>query len=182
MVLLPCLLTHYAVSYLVSSRFVKKRLAAIMAFVGLLPDIDVFLGVHRWATHSIVPPLIAILVLLALRRSVLRRYSRGTLLALLSLLLYTLHPVMDVFTAPTPLFWPLTDSAYGVYLDVEGFVASKSILLKPTVIIEVEPMNSVPKPVVEGPVASTTGIIIAIAVALYELLELLKRSCESPRS
>ena len=52
---MPDALAHYAVSYLVASRVTKHKYALFIALIGLLPDIDVLLRVHRWVTHSIVP-------------------------------------------------------------------------------------------------------------------------------
>jgi len=52
---MPDALAHYAVSYLVASRVTKHKYALFIALIGLLPDIDVLLKVHRWVTHSIVP-------------------------------------------------------------------------------------------------------------------------------
>jgi hypothetical protein len=49
---MPDLLTHYMASYLVARALVGPRRALLLAFVGLLPDVDALLLVHRWVTHS----------------------------------------------------------------------------------------------------------------------------------
>ena len=52
---MPDALAHYAVSYLVASKVTKPKYSLLRALIGLLPDIDVPLRVHRWVTHSVVP-------------------------------------------------------------------------------------------------------------------------------
>ncbi|MGC8983278.1 MAG: hypothetical protein ACP5KA_05990, partial [Desulfurococcaceae archaeon] len=51
---MPDLATHYALSYLVASRALSRREALLVAFIGLLPDVDALLRIHRWVTHSLV--------------------------------------------------------------------------------------------------------------------------------
>lgn len=54
---MPDLLAHYITSYLVALRLVNsKRKALLIAFFGLVPDIDVFFHVHRYISRSILPP------------------------------------------------------------------------------------------------------------------------------
>ncbi len=56
---MPDLLTHYMASYLVARALVGPRRALLLAFVGLLPDVDALLLVHRWVTHSVPVELLA---------------------------------------------------------------------------------------------------------------------------
>jgi len=81
---MPDILAHYALSYLVASRVAKPRYALFIALIGLLPDVDMLLRIHRWAIHSLVPvALIAsvtALILLYTKRSYLKHLSLATLL------------------------------------------------------------------------------------------------------
>jgi len=169
---LPDLLTHYAVSYLVSSRFASARYSIVLALVGLLPDLDALIGVHRGATHSLI-----IAGLIGLMAALLVRYTKPgyTWIPLLALTLYALHIVLDVFTAPTPLLYPLTSNSYMVSIGVNGFVAGGQISVKPQIALVSEPVDFTPRQVVEGPVVSGAGVIVAIGIGIALLAEKLPR-------
>jgi len=47
---MPDLLTHYATSLLIATRALPLRHALLFALVGLLPDVDALLKIHRSAT------------------------------------------------------------------------------------------------------------------------------------
>jgi membrane-bound metal-dependent hydrolase YbcI (DUF457 family) len=113
---MPDPLTHYLVSYLISSRVAKLKYSLLIALAGLLPDIDVVFRIHRWVTHSLIVVLAtltpALLAIYAFRREYLR-------LATLTTALYTL-------TAPTPALWPLTQSIQ-VRFEVTGTINNNEI-------------------------------------------------------
>ena len=157
---MPDLLTHYAVSFLISSRVYSIRRSAIIAFIGLLPDVDALLRIHRWATHSLILAIAGGLMLAALL-TLLGRKSLKILY--LSIALYIIHIIMDIFTAPTPLLWPLTGDAYTISLEVDGSVSSKGIAVIPLIELSREGVNFTQREVIEGPIASPTGVIISIA-------------------
>ncbi|MCX8137660.1 hypothetical protein [Pyrobaculum aerophilum] len=156
---MPDLLAHYAAGLLVASRFVDVRRAFLLAFIGLLPDVDALFGAHRWVTHSLV--LTAPLLLAAFRRRALA----------LGVLLYALHIVMDVFTAPTPVLWPISSVAYQLRVDVEGFSDGRSIGVVPALGIVAEPADFSFGKMVEGPVISPTGAVLALLVVFILLAE-----------
>ena len=110
---MPDTLAHYALSYLVASRMVKPRYAVLFAPIGLLPDVDTVLRIHRWITHSLVLVMTVILV-----ASIPLLYMNYKYLEYLVLTptLYILHIVLDTFTASTPILWPITKpSIYAGY-------------------------------------------------------------------
>jgi len=88
---MPDLLTHYATSLLIATRALPLRHAALLALVGLLPDVDALFKIHRSATHSLL------LVAAAAAIPALRRRAKHAALAI-----YALYIVLDVLTAPTP--------------------------------------------------------------------------------
>ena len=164
---MPDLLAHYLVSYLTARTIVKPRYALIIAFVGLLPDVDALLGVHRWVTHSVLVALLASTPLLALAYLSGGRYVR---VVLLSLLLYTLHIVLDVFTGPTPILYPLTDSLW-IEVEVNGSSTTTGITITPRITLETVKPDFTRQSVIEGPVVSETGIILAIVTLLTLILD-----------
>uniref|UniRef100_A0A7J3Z5T6 Metal-dependent hydrolase n=1 Tax=Ignisphaera aggregans TaxID=334771 RepID=A0A7J3Z5T6_9CREN len=166
---MPDLLAHYLVSYLIARTIVEPRYALIIAFVGLFPDVDALLGVHRWVTHSVLVALLASTPLLALAYLSGGRYVKVVLLALL---LYTLHLVLDLFTGPTPILYPLVGSIW-VKLKVIGLYSDTGIALTPRVTVETTKPDFTPQPAIEGPIVSEVGIILAVVTALVLVLEYL---------
>jgi len=154
----PDALTHYAASLLVASRAAKLRLAALIALVGLLPDLDVVLGIHRWITHSlVVAAALSAAALLAARRIGPQAFRY----AALACALYALHLAFDALTAPTPLLWPLAGEAYMVSLRLDGALAAGGVALVPRVAVVREAVDFTPRPL-EGPIVSAGGVIMAV--------------------
>ena len=170
---MPDALAHYAVSYLVASRVTKPKYALFIALIGLLPDIDVLLRVHRWVTHSLIP-----VALVASATAVILLHTRRNYLKhlILATTLYTLHIVLDVFVAPTPLLWPITNQAYMLQVGIDGIITTNSIDITPQANIVVEQADFTPRPTIEGPIISPTGLIIAIGVAAVLLAEHLAKT------
>ncbi|RLG79467.1 MAG: hypothetical protein DRO13_06005 [Thermoprotei archaeon] len=125
---MPDALAHYAISYLVASRVTKPKYALFIALIGLLPDVDVLLRIHRWVTHSLVPVALAAsataVILLYTKRSYLKHLALATTL-------YTLHIALDIFVAPTPLLWPLTNQAYMLETGIYGAITTNGIYINP---------------------------------------------------
>jgi len=166
---LPDLLTHYAVSHLVSSRFTSTRYSIVVALVGLLPDIDALIGVHRWITHSLI---VALLAWLAATLVVYYTRPGYVWIPLLALSLYILHNiVLDAFTAPTPLLYPLTGSSYMVSIGVNASIAGGIVSVKPEATLLSEPVDFTPRQAVEGPVISEAGVIVATSIGVAILAE-----------
>ncbi len=164
---MPDLLTHYAVSYLVASRVIGRRRALLLAFTGLAPDVDALLGLHRWATHSLLLTAAA-----AAAAALVPWGGRGRPLLLLAMLLYGLHIILDTFTAPTPLLWPLTAAAYAVHIGVTVAVGGYRLPdISPRLGVTVAAMPA-SHGLVEGPAVDTMGIVVAVAVAVATALEL----------
>ena len=165
---MPDLLTHYATSYLVASRLATSRKEALLvAFFGLVPDLDIFFHAHRYISHSIFLPIAFLLVALMQRSPGWRR-----LLLTLSLL-YALHLTLDIFTAPLPLFAPLSSTAYMVHLGIVGRVGLEPSIRWNASVETVELAHGMT--VSEGPIASATGAIVLVAVLFYELADRLKK-------
>jgi len=163
---MPDLLTHYATSLLIATRALPLRHALLFALVGLLPDVDALLKIHRSATHSLVLVAAAALAIPALRRHAKH--------AALALAIYALHIVLDVFTAPTPALWPLAGESYAITIKVDGTVADK-IAIAPHVEINAEPTHFTRVQAVEGPIVSTTGLVVATTTATLLATEYINR-------
>ncbi len=170
---MPDLLTHYAISYLIASRIVKPKYALVIAIAGILPDIDALLRVHRWITHSLVLVIIVSLVLFLFSKlTTINKHTYHVIL--LFILLYALHIVLDIFTGPTPILWPLTMSSYAVTMSICGTVGEAMIGVKPEVTIISTSNNFTQQQVLQGSIATDMGVIIAIGVTVTIFLEQLE--------
>jgi hypothetical protein len=168
---MPDLLTHYTASYLVAKALVGPRRALLLAFVGLLPDVDALFLVHRWVTHSIPVELLASAPLLVLTYA----YRRGYFgVAVLAVLLYTLHIVMDLLTGLTPALWPLAP-ALAVNIEVNGAYSVNGVRVTPGFEVIVGPVDFARRDSVEGPLVSETGLMLVLVVALTSLVEYASR-------
>jgi len=73
--------------------------------------------------------------------------------------------VLDLFTGPTPILYPLADFLY-IKLEVNGQYSGAGIALAPRVAVETRKPNFTPQPAVEGSIASEAGIILAVVTTL----------------
>jgi membrane-bound metal-dependent hydrolase YbcI (DUF457 family) len=163
---MPDLLTHYMASYLVARTLVEPRRALLLAFVGLLPDVDALLLVHRWVTHSIPVALLASTPLLALTYA----YRRGYVgVAVLAVLLYILHIVMDLLTGLTPALWPLTP-ALAVNIEVNGAYSVNGVRVTPGFEVVVGPVDFARRDLVEGPLVSETGLVLLVVAIVLTVV------------
>jgi hypothetical protein len=164
---MPDLLAHYIASYLVAKAIIEPRRALLLAFVGLLPDVDALLLVHRWVTHSVPVALLASTPLLVLTYA----YRRGYVgVAVLAVLLYTMHVVMDSLTGLTPIMWPLAP-ALALNIEVNGVYSVDGVKITPGFEVVVGPVDFARRDSVEGPLVSETGLMLALVVALISLAE-----------
>ena len=164
---MPDLLTHYMASYLVARALVEPRRALLLAFVGLLPDVDALLLVHRRVTHSVPVALLALAPLLVLTYA----YRRGYVgVAVLAVLLYTMHIVMDLLTGLTPIMWPLAP-ALALNIGVNGVYGVDGVKVIPGFEVVVGPVDFARRDSVEGPLVSETGLMLVLLVALISLAE-----------
>jgi len=166
---MPDLLTHYATSLLLTSRVSRVRYAVLTALIGLLPDVDSLLRIHRWFTHSLVITALATAV-----AAVIITYVNSKLLkyvVLTSAAIYTLHILLDMFTASTPIAWPLTNKAYMISIELNGAIANGGLNISLNTALVNTTADFTPKQVVEGPIVTEQGIIVAIGVGAMLILE-----------
>jgi len=144
------------------------RYALLYALIGLLPDVDVMLRIHRWVTHSLM-----VVALMAVPIVAISKYLRRDLLKylVLGLTAYTLHIVLDVFTAPTPLAWPMTGYAYMVILDVNGLLSADMLKIITNLTITIEPTDFTPRTAIEGPIITATGVVLVLTTATISITE-----------
>jgi membrane-bound metal-dependent hydrolase YbcI (DUF457 family) len=167
---MPDLLAHYVLSVLVAKTRVSAKWALLLGILGLLPDVDALLGIHRWLTHSLVVIALVATPLLAL----IRLRWRGIFgLALLALLIVALHPVIDMFTGQTPILWPLIDSVW-IRVSVNGVTSSRGVAITPSIAVITSRPSFAGREVVEGPIVAEVGAILAVVATVVLVLDYFK--------
>jgi hypothetical protein len=149
---------------------VNTKWALLLGLLGLLPDIDALLRIHRWLTHSLVVIVLVVTPLLVL---INLYWKSGLGLALLALLIVVLHPVMDVFTGLTPILWPLVDSVW-IKVSVNWAASSTGVTITPRVAVITSRPSFTQREVVEGPLVTEIGVILAVVTAVVLVLDYFK--------
>ena len=167
---MPDLLAHYALSVLVAKTRVSTKWALLLGILGLLPDIDALLRIHRWLTHS---PVVIVLTVAPLIVFTNLRWRDKLDLALLALLIVVLHPVMDVFTGQTPILWPLVDSVR-IRVSVNGMTSSRGVTITPGIAVITSRPSFTQREVVEGPIVTEVGTILAVVATVVLVLDYFK--------
>jgi len=124
------------------------------------------LRIHRWITHSLVLAALISIPLVAL--IYWRRRYFG--LALTTLLIHTLHLLLDIFTGPTPILYPLADSIW-IKIQVNGASTATGISITPSITVTTMKPDFTQREIVEGPLVTETGAILAVVTAFILLLE-----------
>jgi len=169
---MPDLLTHYVISYLIASRLFRPKYALIIAVAGLLPDVDALFRLHRWFTHSIVITAVVVIAITLITYTAHRKLLAPILTVST---LYLLHIIMDLFTAPTPILWPVISKQYMINAGLNGIISTNEVGMKPYTKITVSEVDFIPKTSIDGPIISTTGIIISLGAIALILAENIKR-------
>ena len=168
---MPDLLAHYASSVLLAKTRLGLKESLTLRLVALLPDVDALLRLHRWVTHSLTLTLAVALPLLALTYKYKRRHFET---ATLGTTIYILHIVLDLFTGPTPILYPLTDPIW-IKIQADGLYSDGGITITPRITVKTAKPDFTPQPAIEGPVVSERGIALATTTAATLLTSHLTR-------
>ena len=160
---MPDILTHYVVSYLISTRVFRFKESLVIALVGLLPDIDVLLMIHRWVSHSLLIPTSTLLLIPLITKYLGREYLKYLVV---SVILYILHIILDLFTASTPILWPINTQSYFLTIKLDGMLSDSGIRLTPNIVVNTEVSDFTRRTVLEGPLITDVGVVITIATVL----------------
>ena len=94
---------HFAIAFALAALMWRRLSSALLAgALTLLPDLDLLLGSHRSASHSLLLALLPLAISLAIRRP-----SAKHPLQVLSLALAA-HVLLDFATGFAPVLWPLS--------------------------------------------------------------------------
>ena len=125
--------SHLAISSLILYFFTGKKvrkelkekpiLFFVLSLGGIIPDLDLFLPVHRTWSHSFLFPLFIMFIVLVLQRYTDLNETRLRHIKLFAFMWLT-HIFLDITYGPLPLFYPLDNRYYdvsmGLVFDLTG--------------------------------------------------------------
>lgn len=166
---MPTLLEHIAISGLVALPIARKPKWIIsLSWIAILPDIDILLGLHRIAFHSllVLVPISTILVGVTWRW--FSSYREPALFAAFCLLS---HTMLDWLQGWVALLWPLVPLTF--WLNIQLRIAWQGQVFFPY--LETGPMIGPLEPLFEPSTASLLGpyefafFLLFITVALIKV-------------
>jgi hypothetical protein len=146
---MPTLLEHVAITGFVALAVVKKpKWALLLCWVAILPDLDIFLGLHRMVFHSLLILVPLSLAILGITYGWFPRFKEPAFIIVFALLSHTLLDWLQYWNA---LLWPLP---FAFWLNITIAILPTSPI--PTPLLLVGPMIA-PLEVLTVP---TTGTLV----------------------
>ena len=154
------LLLHYTLplailSYTLNFRRDYKKILAV-SILGIIPDFDALLHIHRSMSHSIIPyTIILIIIFLLFKNENIRKWSIIGYLVILS------HLILDMFTGSTPILWPLLLNSIYFEANITALI-SETVTLRPKLDVGVEKTVFTRFTSLDAPIATSQGVAITI--------------------
>ncbi len=163
---MPEPLLHFAVTFTLAKTRYDLKWSIILGIIGLIPDLDVIIRIHRWATHSIILVTLAItpIYLLARRKSDWVRW-----IVVASYLAVTGHILLDLFQAYTPILYPLTTYIYQIKLEL-GVIIQGGISPQINMGISAIPNQFTQFQSLDAPIFTSQGFIISTILIVMSIL------------
>ena len=163
---MPELALHFAVPFALAAPILGVRRAIVVSLISLLPDLDVFFHIHRSPSHSVVLLLIPCLAVVALVIQLKPKLLGLTLAGSLALLS---HPIMDVFSTFTPIFYPLMLES--IYVDFQGRVTiGGSAAPSSTAQVSTAPTVFEVFQKIDAPIFTSEGFIVSVLLVAVPLI------------
>ncbi|KXB02041.1 hypothetical protein AKJ44_01495 [candidate division MSBL1 archaeon SCGC-AAA261F17] len=160
-------LIHFAIPFAILTMLgIRPKVAIPVSLLALVPDMDVFFGIHKWFLHSIIiliPLGIGLSIVFLLRRTGLRNYAPLGLLAMLS------HPVLDVFWNYTPILWPVYGESIWINLGI-NLQAGSSLGIGHNVGVLTQPTSFEAFTTLDAPLVTGAGLIIFVLLVILPVL------------
>jgi hypothetical protein len=154
----------------------KPKNAALFALLGILPDMDAVLLVHRSFSHSIIVMILIFVPIYMLSRLYKPEYVRFIILGFLIIIS---HPVLDL-GGYTPIFWPVYKSSIKLGVSLNG-VVNEGIRLRPHLQVSQEPTYFIKYSSIDYPLFTYDGLMISLILLLpviYQSAELIRASTQ----
>jgi len=160
-------LLHFAIAFALAALLrLRLKWALTLGLVGILPDVDVLLFMHRSVSHSILPPLLLLLSLPLLWRSLRVK----ALLSAVSLG-WASHSFLDFIDNYTPILFPLSSKSYRLVFESNLVIESSPSVSMSLTVLE-EPYNYGVFTYFDAPLFTAGGvaiglILIALTLSVY---------------
>ena len=163
---MPEPLLHFAVTFSLAKTKYDFKWSILLSLAGLIPDLDVLIRIHRWATHSLI---LTTLILIPIYLLAKRKSSKAKWLILAIYLAITGHIMMDIFQAYTPILFPLTTDVYQVNIEM-GVVIEGGISTQLNMGISSLPNKFTHFQALDAPIFTSQGFIISTILIVMSLL------------
>jgi membrane-bound metal-dependent hydrolase YbcI (DUF457 family) len=166
---MPSLLEHIALVGLVGLPLAKKpKWILALSGVAILPDLDLFLGLHRIAFHSLLVLLPISLGLIGLAWSRFPDYREPALFTAFCLLSHTLLDALQYWVA---LLWPLVPLSFWFNIQLRLAIAGSVVIPYFQVGPMVAPLSALAEPADAALLGAydVTLFLLFLALALFKL-------------
>lgn len=139
----------------------KPKTAITLAVIGILPDVDALLLIHRSLSHSIIIMTIVfapIILYTKFRRPELQK------IAFLAFLVAVSHPILDLESL-TPIFWPIYQNSISIKLAING-VVDQGYGIRPIFKLSQSPTDFTKALSIDYPIFTTNGLLISMVLIL----------------
>ena len=156
-------LLHFAIAFAIAALLrLKLKWALTLGLVGILPDLDVLLFMHRSVSHSILPPL------LLLAFPLLWKSSRVRALLLAVSLGWASHSFLDFIDDYTPILFPISSKSYKLVFESSLFIKSHPSVSMSLTVLE-KPYNYGVFTYLDAPIFTAGGIAIGLILIALTL-------------
>jgi membrane-bound metal-dependent hydrolase YbcI (DUF457 family) len=149
----------------------ELRTAAPLALLGILPDLDSLLLIHRSFSHSIVVLGLLFISIFLLVRRIRPVHQR---IVILAFLVVASHLVLDL-GGLTPILWPIYPYDLSIRLSL-NIVLGNGLGLSPSLHVTQAPTDFGRMPGLDYPLFTEEGLLLTAVLLLPILYNLTKRA------
>jgi hypothetical protein len=148
----------------------KPREAFPLAFLGIVPDLDALLHVHRSLSHSFLFYIAVVLPPLLYSWYAGRGWEYHLVLAFAVL---SSHSLMDLFSGYTPVLWPLMKNSYRINAGLNGHIGT-GVSISGIWRLDNQPTEFTRFHTVDYPIFTSQGIITSVILLLPVAVNIIK--------
>ncbi|MFX0114665.1 MAG: metal-dependent hydrolase, partial [Candidatus Hodarchaeota archaeon] len=103
----------------------KKGHFLLLNLVAILPDFDMILLIHREGSHSLIGPLLLLIIGIFARRALAKRDEESAFygdMIILAAVFWQLAVILDLGLGPIAIFWPISSKYYDFSFAIETSV------------------------------------------------------------
>lgn len=149
----------------------KPKMAMMLAFIGVLPDVDALFLIHRSFSHSIIIMIIVFAPIILYTKY--RRPGRLRTVFLVFLVAVS-HPILDLESL-TPIFWPVFQNSISIRLAING-VVDQGYGIRPSFKLSQTPTDFSRALSVDYPFFTLNGLLVTLVLILPVLYKKLSAS------